>query len=163
MGSQRPIGPPIAIPPEQEKGKLNLTAGVPDIASVEKQKQAYNARLDNQAKCEEELLKMKQQQEKVLIYQAAEARKRQAILAIDQEAKQQELELDQQCNAQRMGMQQELQSWKLLLQQQAASAILDYQARKSQEELLIAKYEANQAQHITAQKRRSAEGALPTE
>lgn len=106
---------------------------------------------------------MKQQQEKVLIYQAAEARKRQAILAIDQEAKQQELELDQQCNAQRMGMQQELQSWKLLLQQQAASAILDYQARKSQEELLIAKYEANQAQHITAQKRRSAEGALPTE
>jgi hypothetical protein len=138
-------------------GKPNLTAGVPDIDTVEKQKDAYQKRLEQQAKCEEELLIMKQAQERLLIQQAAEARKRQAILAIDQEAKQAELQLDQQFNAQRMGMQQELQSWKLVLQAQASGAMLDYQARKSQEELLIAKLEAEQAQRASAQKRRSSE------
>lgn len=130
---------------DQDRDKLNLTAGLPNIDSVEKQKDAYNERLNNKMKCEEELLKMRQQQDKVLLYQAAEAKKRHACMQIDQEAKQRELELDQKANKQRMGMHQELQSMKLLLNRQASDAILTYQARKSQEELMRAKFDAEMA------------------
>jgi len=130
--------------PEEAREQLRLTVGMPLPKEIEKQKAAYSKRLDGQMKYEEELLKMTQEQQRRLIYQAAEAEKRQACLAIEQQAKQQELQLAQQCSGQMMVMQQELQSWKLLLEKQANELLMDYQQKKSTEELLVAQFDAHQ-------------------
>merc|ERR1712007_383056 len=100
--------------------------------------------MGGQLRYEEELLKLSQRKQQKLIYEAAEAQKRQAIMEIEQKAKQQEHQLNQQCSAQLMGMHQEMQSWKLMLEKQANEATLGYQTMKGQEELLVAQFEAKQ-------------------
>lgn len=124
--------------------ELRMTTGVPDPGTIDKQKRAYSKRLDDQLRYEEELMKMSQRQQTRLIQHAAEAQKRQACLAIEQQAKQKELELNQQCSTQLNCRQQELQSWKLLLERQASDMHLEYEQRKSTEELLLAQFDAHQ-------------------
>lgn len=139
------LQPAPGVTPAQARDQvMQLTSGVPLPDEIDKQKVAYSKRLDGQLKYEEELLKMTQQQQTQFIYQAAEAQKRQACLAIEQQARQQELQLQQQTTAQMMGMQQELQSWKLLLERQASELTMEYQTRKNQEELMLAQIDAQQ-------------------
>jgi len=131
----------------QAREHLRQTNGMPLPNEIEQQKAAYSKRLDGQMRYEEELLKMTQEQQRMLIYQAAEAEKRQACLAIEQQAKQQELALQQQTSMQMMGMHQELQSWKMLLETQANELLMEYQQKKSTEELLVAQFDAHQKAH----------------
>lgn len=131
----------------QARDQLKQTAGMPHPGEIEQQKAAYSKRLDGQMRYEEEVLKMTQEQQRMLIYQAAEAEKRQACLAIEQQAKQQELQLQQQTSMQMMGMHQELQNWKMLLETQANELLMEYQQKKSTEELLVAQFDAHQKAH----------------
>lgn len=138
--------PPAQLPSAvqvQAEEQISLTRGLPDPIAIDVQKAAWNRRLDDQLRYEEELLKMQQRQQTALIHQAAEAQKRHAILEIEQRAKQQEFSLTHQCSEQMMGMQKELQSLKLMLEKQASDLLMEYQQRKSQEEILQAQFKAH--------------------
>lgn len=127
----------------QGEQQISLTRGLPDPAAIEQQKGAWSKRLDDQLRYEEELLKLQQRQQTALIHQAADAQKRHAILEIEQRAKQQENALTHQCSSQMMGMQKELQGLKLMLEKQASDLLMEYQHRKSQEEILQAQFKAH--------------------
>ncbi|CAK0871275.1 unnamed protein product [Prorocentrum cordatum] len=135
----QPVGPPSKPPA--------LTTGMPDPQAVEVQKAAYNRSLEEQAQQGEELLRMQQKQQVDYIYQAAEEQKRQLMLQIDQQAKAQELQLSQQYGQQVMSLQQEFQHQKLLLEKQASELAMEYQMRKSHEEMLEQQYQMQQAHY----------------
>jgi len=82
----------------------------------------------------------------------AEARKRQLMVEIDQQAKQQELQLSQQYSPQVIGLQQECHHQKLILEKQANDLTLEYHQRKAQEDLMLQQYEV-QRQHYDEQMR----------
>ncbi|CAE8712002.1 unnamed protein product [Polarella glacialis] len=145
--------PPIAVShmpvmptgPPQPPG--SLTANMPDPASIESQKDAYSRSLEEQARKGEELLKMQQKQQVDAIYQASEAQKKQLLCQIDQQAKQQELEISQRYAQQVMSLQQEFQNQKMILERQAHDLAMEYQKRKSQEDMLHQQYEMQRAHY----------------
>jgi hypothetical protein len=153
-------------PSVQDREKLRLTAGIPSPDAIDNQKSAYSKKLDQQLRYEEELLKMNQRKKKELIKEAAEAQKRQACMKIEQQAMEQEHHLDQQCLSQVMGMKKELETWKLVLEKQASEATFGYNNMKSQEEILMAQFDAHQraleASAATAsQKNKEQAGKVP--
>lgn len=139
------VEPPKNVTVGEARDQIRqITTGVPAPTEIEKQKAAYSKRLDGQMRYEQEILKMSELHQSQIIYQAAEAQKRQACLAIEQQARQQELQLQQQTSNQMMGMQQELQNWKILLEKQANELVMEYQRKKSAEELMLAQFDAQQ-------------------
>jgi len=92
------------------------------------------------------MLRMQKQQQTDQIYQTAEARKRQLMAEIDQQAKQQELQLSQQYSQHFMGLQQEYHQQKLILEKQGNDLKLEYHQKKAQDVLMLQQYEM-QRQH----------------
>eukprot|EP00933_Yihiella_yeosuensis_P003154 TRINITY_DN10562_c0_g2_i1.p1 TRINITY_DN10562_c0_g2~~TRINITY_DN10562_c0_g2_i1.p1 ORF type:complete len:2147 (-),score=751.30 TRINITY_DN10562_c0_g2_i1:92-6532(-) len=143
--------PPVAGVPRMPAGPpqppAKLTSGIPDPASIESQKAAYNKSLEEQAKAGEEMLKKQQKQQMDQIFQAAEAQKKQAICQIEQEAKKREFQISLQYSQKSMSLQQEFQIQKLALEQQAHDLAMEYQQRKSQEEMMQMQYEMQKAHY----------------
>ncbi|CAK0843893.1 unnamed protein product [Prorocentrum cordatum] len=130
-------GPP-ARPPA-------LTAGMPDPSAIEMQKLAYNKSLEEQALHGEEMLKMQQKQQTEYIFQAAEAQKRQIMQRWRRWGK--ELQLSQKYCQQVMNLQQEYQHQKLILEKQANDLVLEFQQRKSQEEMMEQQYQMQRSHY----------------
>mmetsp|Transcript_80637 Transcript_80637/g.179120 ORF Transcript_80637/g.179120 Transcript_80637/m.179120 type:complete len:510 (-) Transcript_80637:168-1697(-) len=155
--SPYPVQPGHAIAaPMAPVQPQSLTQGMPDPESIESQKAAYNRSLEEQAKHGEDMLKAQKQQQTDYIYQAAEAQKKQLISQIDQQAKQQELQLSQKYSQQVMSLQQEFQHQKLVLEKQANDLAMEFQRRKSQEDMMTQQYEMQRA-HYEDQMRMMAE------
>eukprot|EP00930_Biecheleria_cincta_P101967 TRINITY_DN9361_c0_g1_i2.p1 TRINITY_DN9361_c0_g1~~TRINITY_DN9361_c0_g1_i2.p1 ORF type:complete len:591 (+),score=115.11 TRINITY_DN9361_c0_g1_i2:39-1775(+) len=145
-GHQAVMMQPPPVPP----GRLtpgSALEDIPDPTAIDEQKAAYNRSLEEQAKQGEDILKMQQKQQTEYIYQAAEAQKKQIICQIEQQAKQRELQLSQQFSQQCMSLQQEFQNQKMILERQAHDLAMEWQRRKSQEEMMHQQYEMQKAHY----------------
>jgi len=140
-----PQTPLVPTAPPQPPG--NLTEGLPDPQAIDSQKSAYHRSLAEQAQQGEDMLKMQQKQQTEHMYQAAEAQKQQLICQIEQQAKQKELEISQAYTNQVLALQQELQHQKMVLERQAHDLAMEWQRRKSQEDMLQQQYELQRAHY----------------
>jgi hypothetical protein len=141
------------VTPTQAKAQIHkMMTGIPTPAEIERQKAAYSQGLDAQMKMQEELLKLEQVQQANWIKQEAENRKRQACLAIEQEAKQQEILMHQHLSGQWMGLQSELQNMRMVLERQAGGLQLEYEQRKHVEEQMLAQVDAQTQAFMTHQR-----------
>ncbi|CAJ1358554.1 unnamed protein product [Effrenium voratum] len=128
-----PSGPPVQ--PQR------LTEGIPDPQAIEQQKSAYARSLDAQL---EQGIKMIEQQndvKKQALRQEAEMKKEQYFLQVEQQLRAQEMSVDQQANYQLMGLQQAAFERRAILDQQAASATLEYEQKRVQDDFAKTQYE----------------------
>merc|ERR1719284_163954 len=89
-------GPPVAnpVPPQQTYGPpQSLTAGLPDPASVERQKAGYLRTLEEQEKQSTVVLDQQRKQQLEYIQQQADQQRKQLYMEIDQQVKHQEMAL----------------------------------------------------------------------
>eukprot|EP00401_Gymnodinium_catenatum_P039759 CAMPEP_0117623120 /NCGR_PEP_ID=MMETSP0784-20121206/88487_1 /TAXON_ID=39447 /ORGANISM="" /LENGTH=430 /DNA_ID=CAMNT_0005427069 /DNA_START=1 /DNA_END=1293 /DNA_ORIENTATION=+ len=131
--------PMVHAPPSQPPQKL--TEGIPSPSAIEQQRAAYNKSLEEQRNRGEDALKMQQKQQTDFIHQTAEAQKQQLLLQVEQQAKSQELQLSQQYSQQMMQLQQEYQHQKMALEKQANELVMEYQRRKSAEDMMVHQFE----------------------
>jgi hypothetical protein len=124
----------------------SLTQGIPDPTSIEQQKEAYSRSLEEQTHQGKELLITQQKQQTELIHQSAEVQKRQLISQIEEQAKQQELLLSQKYSTQLIDLEQQCIKQKAALEKQANDLTMEYNFRKSKEELLQREYHQRQVQ-----------------
>merc|ERR1719395_452914 len=85
-----PVGPPSSV-----------LAGMPDPATIAKQKDGYMKTLDEQLKQGTTVLDQQMKYQKDYLYAQADQQKKQYIMEVDQQVKTQEMGLSQQYNQQK--------------------------------------------------------------
>jgi len=155
---QRPVDALAAGPPcgtgkgELEGGPPQFTAGLPDPAAIESQKTVYTHELDDQLKQGVEVLAEQLKQQSAYLAAVGEQQKRQYGLQVDRDIKAKEMVLAQQHNEQLLMLQQAAQQQKSALEHQANALILEYQQKKTAEELAAQQFNF-QKQHMEMQAR----------
>merc|ERR1740129_1621347 len=113
-----------AMPPMQKP--QNLTAGIPDPASIEHQKQQYSRAIDaEQQKEAQQIMAMAQQQKQMLMRQSQQE-KAQSYVTIDQYATYGNSYVDEQTLAEVAYLQAESALHRQVLEQQASALALEY-------------------------------------
>jgi len=143
------INPDELARPSEPQVPPSLTAGIPDPPSIERQKQSYAKGLDEQLKHGTEVLAQQLKQQSDYLFSMGDQRKRQYALQVDQEIKQKEMELAQQHNEQLLVLQQAAQQQKSALEHQANALLLEYQQKKSAEDLAYQSYQFQKRQYET--------------
>eukprot|EP00927_Polykrikos_kofoidii_P032317 TRINITY_DN27573_c0_g1_i2.p1 TRINITY_DN27573_c0_g1~~TRINITY_DN27573_c0_g1_i2.p1 ORF type:complete len:443 (+),score=78.98 TRINITY_DN27573_c0_g1_i2:58-1386(+) len=134
----------------------SLTHGLPDPASIERQKSCFAQGLEGQLQQGTAVLNQQLKQQTEYLYAVGEQHKRQYGLAIDQQIKQQEMQLAQQHNEQILMMQKAAQQQKSALEHQANALLLEFNQKKASEELLMQQYNFKR-QHYETQLKFNAE------
>ncbi|CAK0836131.1 unnamed protein product, partial [Prorocentrum cordatum] len=146
-------GPPCGTGKgELEGGPPQFTAGLPDPAAIESQKTVYTHELDDQLKQGVEVLAEQLKQQSAYLAAVGEQQKRQYGLQVDRDIKAKEMVLAQQHNEQLLMLQQAAQQQKSALEHQANALILEYQQKKTAEELAAQQFNF-QKQHMEMQAR----------
>merc|ERR1740123_2776346 len=115
----------------------NLTAGMPDPASIEHQKHQYSRAIDaEQQKEAQQIMAMAQQQKQMLMRQAQQE-KAQSYVTIDQYATYGNSYVDEQTLAEVAYLQAESAQHRQVLEQQASALALEYNQRKAQEDMMM--------------------------
>jgi len=141
---------PADLPtPVEPQVPPSLTAGIPDPASIERQKHSYAKGLDDQLKHGTDVLAQQLKQQSDYLFALADQRKRQYALQVDQEIKQREMDLAQQHNEQLLLLQQAAQQQKSALEHQANALLLEYNQKKAQEDLVYQQYQFQKRQYDT--------------
>lgn len=133
-----------------------LTAGIPDPAAVQRQKESYARSLEEQLRKGVEVLAATHKQQTDLLHAQANEEKNRFNVAMDQEVKQRELGISQQYNEQLMRLQQAAQTRRAELDQQACGLTLEYQQQKVEQEC-ASQQQRIQMQHLEAQARLNAQ------
>jgi len=129
----------------QRQVSAPLTAGMPDPASVERQKEEYLRALEGQR--EHFTAALDQQRHEYLdhLHNQALRQKREIDLAVDQQVKQQEMALTQEYNQQRLQLSHRIHQQRGTLEQKAIHLKAEYAQGKMQEELMAKQYELHMA------------------
>jgi hypothetical protein len=149
-----PAGTGLVAPAGAEgaEGPPQLTQGMPDPSSIDSQKAMYSRELDEQLKQGVEVLAQQLKQQSAYLAAVGEQQKRQYGLQVDQDIKSKEMVLAQQHNEQLLMLQQAAQQQKSALEHQANALILEYQQKKTAEEM-AAQHFNFQRQHVEMQQR----------
>merc|ERR1740123_1048337 len=148
MGMGSFVGAPVmpamttygAAMPAMQKPQ-NLTAGMPDPASIEHQKHQYSRAIDaEQQKEAQQIMAMAQQQKQMLMRQAQQE-KAQSYVTIDQYATYGNSYVDEQTLAEVAYLQAESAQHRQVLEQQASALALEYNQRKAQEDMMMRQYQ----------------------
>lgn len=137
--------PPQGAPP-------SFTAGLPDPASVERQKHSFLRALDESERNGVAALEQQRKQHMEYVCQQAEQQQKQLWIQIDQQVKQSEMALTQQYNQQLLQLNQQYHQQKALLEQQAVQLTVEYQQKAVHEELVRKQYELQREQYEVQQK-----------
>eukprot|EP00930_Biecheleria_cincta_P067943 TRINITY_DN5492_c0_g1_i4.p1 TRINITY_DN5492_c0_g1~~TRINITY_DN5492_c0_g1_i4.p1 ORF type:complete len:586 (-),score=115.05 TRINITY_DN5492_c0_g1_i4:114-1871(-) len=143
------LGQEVLPNPVEPQEPPSLTAGIPDPASIDRQKANYSKGLDDQLKHGTDVLAQQLQQQSDYLFKMGDQRKRQYALQVDQEIKQREMELAQQHNEQLLLLQQAAQQQKSALEHQANALLLEFHQKKSQEDLIFQQYQFQKRQYET--------------
>jgi len=131
--------PPVAPP-------VSLTQGMPDPATVQRQKEGYVRTLDDQLRKGAVQLDTEHKQQRDLMHQAAEGQKKQFGMQIDQQVKMQEMDLDQQFLQVLQYVKQQATRQRAILEQQAMQLSFEYQEKKVEEDMLAHQFELSKHQ-----------------
>ncbi|CAD7926462.1 unnamed protein product [Amoebophrya sp. A120] len=121
-------------------------AGLPDPASVQKQKETYMKLLDSQLAQGVQALDVQLKQQRDAINSQADQQKKAFNMQVDMEVKAQEMHLQQQYQEQQLQLQQQAQQQKSQLEQQAMQLTMDFQQKKAEEEMQRQQYEMERQQ-----------------
>merc|ERR1740123_2181123 len=119
----------------------NLTAGIPDPASIEHQKQQYSRAIDAE-----------QQKEAQQIMAMAQQQKAQSYVTIDQYATYGNSYVDEQTIAEVAYLQAESAQHRQVLEQQASALALEYNQRKAQEDMMMRQYQIQKQYYENSQR-----------
>jgi len=125
---------------------LSLTQGIPDPATVQKQKDGYVRTLDDQLRQGSATLDNQHKQQRDTMHQAAEEQKKQFGMQIDQQVKLQEMDLDQQFLQVLQYVKQQATRQRAQLEQQAMQLSFEYQEKKVEEDMLAHQFELSKHQ-----------------
>lgn len=151
-------GGQFAIPPPP----VSLTAGIPDPQEIAKQKEEYRQRLDAQQTQGEEIINRQTDRQREYLRMQAEQQKALASGQCDQQLRVEEVALEQQYQRQLEELHEGARRQKLLLHKQASDLVLEFNARRTQEEINHRQY-GIQLQTWEAEHRMSSERAGITE
>lgn len=124
-----------------------LTAGLPDPATITKQKEAYLQMLEDQLRQGVLVLDAQVKHQRSYLIAQADQQKKQFTMQIDMEVKQQDMVLQQQYAEQALALQVQASQQKAALEQQALQLSMEYQAKKQEEKAMRQQYEMDLAQH----------------
>jgi len=142
--------PPVQIPTSAPAPPPSLLEGLPEPASIESQKIQYHTSLDEQHGSAVHVMKMQLDHQIESIRQQAEAQKQHYNLNLDQQTGTSKISLTHQYNKQLMQLREAAHHQKNILEKQASGLELDYHTRKSQQDLKMARYDA-QVRHYGEQ------------
>jgi len=125
---------------------LSLTQGMPDPATVQKQKDGYVRTLDDQLRQGSATLDNQHRSQRDTMHQAAEEQKKQFGMQIDQQVKLQEMDLDQQFLQVLQYVKQQATRQRAQLEQQAMQLSFEYQEKKVEEDMLAHQFELSKHQ-----------------
>lgn len=125
----------------------SLTQGIPDPSAIDRQRVTYAKTLDDQLTHGTDVLNMQLKQQADNLRQVGEQQKKQYGLQIDQQIMNKEMELAAQHNQQLLLLQQATQQQKTALEQQANALLLEYNQKKSQEDMLCQQYQFQKQQY----------------
>merc|ERR1740129_946696 len=139
-----------AMPPMQKP--QNLTAGIPDPASIEHQKQQYSRAIDaEQQKEAQQIMAMAQQQKQMLMRQSQQE-KAQSYVTIDQYATYGNSYVEEQTLAEVAYLQAESAQHRQALEQQASALALEYNQRKAQEDMMMRQHQIQKQYYENSQR-----------
>jgi hypothetical protein len=122
------------------------TSGMPDPATIAKQKDAYSKMLEQQLKQGITVLDAQVKHQKDYLVAQADQQKKQFTMQIEMEVKQQEMQLQQQYAEQTMALQQQAAQQKAALEQQAMQLTMEYQQKKAEEDMQRQQFEMEKQQ-----------------
>merc|ERR1719272_1955710 len=133
----------VAAPVQQvvAQAPVDLTVGIPDPASIAKQKEGYAKALEKQYQDGAGAITAETKVKKEMLGEQAKQQKAQYQLQVQSQLQAQNLLLDQQMNSQLMMLQESAMAQRSALEQQAAALTLEYQQKKCEEEMLQKQYE----------------------
>lgn len=132
--------------PMQQMGGVQTTATMPSPATIEKQKAAYEKLLQDQLKQGMTVLDTQVNHQKDYLAAQARQQKMQFAMQIEMEVKQQEMALQQQHLEQSMSLQQQVSEQQAQLQHQAMMLTMEYQQKKTEEEMAQQAYDMEMKQ-----------------
>lgn len=157
-GAQLPSWPTSGTSFAVPAPPVGLTAGMPDLNDISRQKEERKHRLDDQLKQGEDILSQQAKRQSEYMRLQAEQQKALATGQCDQQLRVEEIALEQQLQRQMEELHEAARRQKLQLHKQAADLVLEYNSRRAQEEINHRQYEI-QLQHWEADYRGSAEMA----
>merc|ERR1740129_986197 len=130
----------------------NLTAGMPDPASIEHQKQQYSRAIDAEQQKEAQQIMAMAQQQKQMLKHRSQQEKAQSHVTIDQYATYGNSYVDEQTLAEVAYLQAESAQHRQVLEQQASALALEYNQRKAQEDMMMRQYQIQQQYYQNSQR-----------
>lgn len=124
-----------------------LTAGLPDPASISKQREAYLKALENQERQAVEVLEQQRAQQVALLRAQGDQQKKKFCLEVNQQVSQNDIVLTQQHSEQMMVLNQQYSQQRGILENQANTHIMEYQQKKAQEDMMMQQYQLQVEQH----------------
>lgn len=137
-------------------------ASLPDLQDISLQKEEHKRRLEEQLRQGEDILGQQANRQRDYVRMQAEQQKALATGQCDQQLRVEEISLEQQYQRQLEELHENARRQKLQLHKQASELVLEYNARKAQEEINHRQYEI-QLQHWEADNRTGAEMARVAE
>jgi len=131
---------------QAQQPPMSLTVGMPDPATIAKQKDAYSKMLEQQLKQGITVLDAQVKHQKDYLVAQADQQKKQFTMQIEMEVKQQEMQLQQQYAEQTMALQQQAAQQKAALEQQAMQLTMEYQQKKAEEDMQRQQFEMEKQQ-----------------
>eukprot|EP00811_Abedinium_folium_P001750 NODE_11604_length_1275_cov_14.364983.p1 GENE.NODE_11604_length_1275_cov_14.364983~~NODE_11604_length_1275_cov_14.364983.p1 ORF type:complete len:211 (-),score=58.64 NODE_11604_length_1275_cov_14.364983:480-1112(-) len=126
--------------------------GLPDPASIERQKKAYGRSLDAQLEEGSRVIAEQNRARKEALQKVADQYKAQYYRAVDTQMRAQEAVIDKQMNLQLLSLQQAAFEQKMNLEHQVSSLKMEYGARKAQEDFAARQADLHRQKHdVTVQ------------
>merc|ERR1712032_97339 len=130
----------------------NLTAGIPDPASIEHQKQQYSRAIDAEQQKEAQQIMATAQQQKQMLKQRSQQEKAQSHVTIDQYATYGNSYVDEQTLAEVAYLQAESAQHRQVLEQQASALTLEYNQRMAQGDMMMRQYQIQKQYYENSQR-----------
>eukprot|EP00929_Paragymnodinium_shiwhaense_P067032 TRINITY_DN33714_c0_g1_i1.p1 TRINITY_DN33714_c0_g1~~TRINITY_DN33714_c0_g1_i1.p1 ORF type:complete len:426 (-),score=88.41 TRINITY_DN33714_c0_g1_i1:152-1429(-) len=129
------------VPLSIEERKQSILAGFPSPSVIADQKSQFSRSLDDQLEAGQQRIAQQSAERRKKIQEAANMRKQQLALQIDQQVRLEEVALEEQTARATMLLKRSALDQRAALEQQAASLTLEYQTRKMQEEFMATQVE----------------------
>lgn len=129
-----------------------LTSGLPDPASIAKQREGYLKALEEQEQQAIAVLEQQRAEQVSLLRTQGEQQKKKFFLEVNQQVAQNDIVLTQQYGEQTMLLNQQYSQQRGLLENQANTLIMEYQQKKAREDLEVQQYQLQCQQFQQQQK-----------
>merc|ERR1719343_860456 len=146
------VGAPVMPAMLAMERPRSLTAGMPDPASIDHQKHQYSRAIDLELQKEAQQVQALAQREKQMLMMRSQQEKAQSYVTIDQYATYGNMYVDDQTLAEVAYLQEESAQHRQVLEQQASALSLEYNQKKSQEDMMMRQYQIQKQYYDNSQR-----------